>query len=67
MVEADQDDTPLGEKGTENENWVLVEVNKAKKLSKQIFQTLLRTDTRVIQKTFNETFSNPLTIEKQTF
>ena len=28
MVEADQNDPPVGEKGTENESWVLVEVNK---------------------------------------
>ena len=37
------------------------------KLPKQIFQTLLRTDTRVIQKSFKETFSNPLTIECKHF
>ena len=37
------------------------------KAFKAIFQTLLRTDTRVILKSLNETFSNPLTLEKQTF
>ena len=28
MVEADQIDAPIGEKGTENESWVIVEVDK---------------------------------------
>ena len=28
MVEADQIDVPIGEKGTKNESWVMVEVDK---------------------------------------